>query len=145
MFTYILLPTDGSELSGRALDTGIALAARLGARIHVFHVVVPLPATAYFAEMIQATQAAYDEEATKAAARLLEEAARRAQAAGVACTVGYVVDARPGRAIVEAANARGCDLIVMGSHGWRGFDRLLLGSETHKVILDAATPVLVCH
>ena len=144
MFKHILLPTDGSELSLRAVDTGIELAARLGARVYAFHVIAPFPASTYFAEFVQANEPAYTQEANANAERYLADAHRRAEAAGVSCESSSEVDARPYSAIVGAARKHQCDLIVMASHGWRGFDRLLLGSETHKVILNGDVPVLVC-
>ncbi|PWK89654.1 universal stress protein [Fulvimonas soli] len=145
MFKHILLPTDGSDLSLRAVDTGIGLAAQLGAKVYAFHVVAPFPTVAYLAEMIQATQEFYTDEATRRAQRCLDEVRQRAEAAKVACTGGFEFDQRPYTAIIGAATRQGCDLIVMASHGWRGFDRLLLGSETHKVLLNTQIPVLVCH
>ncbi|CAM5232881.1 universal stress protein [Rhodanobacter lindaniclasticus] len=144
MYKHILLPTDGSELSLRAVDAGIALAARLGARVHAFHVIAPFPASTYFAAIVLANEPAYIEEAHANAERYLADVHQRAQAAGVACESSSEVDARPYSAIVGAARKQQCDLIVMASHGWRGFDRLLLGSETHKVILNGDVPVLVC-
>jgi nucleotide-binding universal stress UspA family protein len=144
MFKHILLPTDGSELSLRAVDTGVELAARLGARAYAFHVIAPFPASVYFAELVQANEPTYTKEATANAERYLADVRRRAQAAGVSCGGSYETDARPYSAIVGAARKQQCDLIVMASHGWRGFDRLLLGSETHKVILNGDVPVLVC-
>ncbi len=144
MFKRILLPTDGSELSLRAVDTGIGLAARLGASVYAFHVVAPFPASVYFAEFAVANEPSYTREAIANAERYLAEVSQRAQAAGVPCEGSHEVDARPYSAIVGAARKQQCDLIVMASHGWRGFDRLLLGSETHKVILNGDVPVLVC-
>ena len=76
--------------------------------------------------------------------RYLADARQRAVAAGVPCETSFETDARPYAAIVGATRKQQCDLIVMASHGWRGFDRLLLGSETHKVILNGEVPVLVC-
>ena len=145
MFKHILLPTDGSELSLRAADTGIALAAQLGASIYAFSVVPPFPTFSYSVDIIQANQAFYVDEAIARAKEYLQEVCHRATAAGVPCGSGLVLDARPHAAIVAAAVAERCDLIVMGSHGWRGFDRLLLGSDTHKVIVNSDVPVLVCH
>ena len=145
MFKHILLPTDGSELSLRAIDTGIELAGRIGARVYAFHVVRPFPALTVFTEIIQADESVYTAEAIASGERYLEAARQRADAARVHCDSGYEIDRRPYCAIVGAAARRQCDLIVMGSHGWRGFDQLLLGSETHKVILNSAIPVLVCH
>jgi nucleotide-binding universal stress UspA family protein len=145
MFKHILLPTDGSELSLRAVDMGLALAGRLGASVYAFHVVAPFPAVTYLAEMIQASQELYTQEAVARAERYLAEVRQRAGKAGVHCDGGHEFDHRPFTAIVGAAAKHHCDLIVMGSHGWRGFDRLLLGSEAHKVILHTDVPVLVCH
>ena len=143
MFKRILLPVDGSELSLRAVDTGIELAARLGASVYAFHVIAPLPASAYVAEFVQ-VDPEYTEEATADAERYLAEVHQRATAAGVACRSSYQTDLRPYAAIVEVARKHQCDLIVMASHGRHGFDRLLLGSETQKVILNGDVPVLVC-
>jgi nucleotide-binding universal stress UspA family protein len=144
MFKRILLPTDGSELSLRAVDTGIELAARLGASVYAFHVIAPFPASVYFSEFVVANEPDYTREVIANAERYLADIRERAQAAGVGCEGSHETDARPYSAIVEVARKQRCDLIVMASHGWRGFDRLLLGSETHKVILNGDVPVLVC-
>ncbi len=145
MFKRILLPTDGSELSLRAVDTGIALAARLGGAVHAFHVVPPFPSLSYLVDIIQANQEFYLAEAVGRAEGYLNEVKQRAAKAGVPCESSHKINEQPYAAIVEAAVARECDLIVMASHGWRGLNRLLLGSETHKVILHGDVPVLVCH
>ncbi|MFA6229319.1 MAG: universal stress protein [Rhodanobacter sp.] len=145
MFQHILLPTDGSELSLRAVDTGLALAAKLGASVYAFHVVPPFPALTYFVDIIQANQEFYLKEAIERGEGYLKEVEQRAKAAGVACKSGHEIDGRPYAAIIAAATKQECDLIVMASHGWRGVDRLLLGSETHKVLVNGDVPVLVCH
>lgn len=145
MFKHILLPVDGSDLSLRAVDTGLELAAKLGARVYAFHVVPPFPALTYMVDIVQANQEFYVQEAATRAEGYLKEVAQRASAAGVPCETGQEVDSHPYAAIVAAATRQKCDLIVMASHGWRGIDRLLLGSETHKVIVNCDVPVLVCH
>lgn len=146
MFKHILLPTDGSELALRAVDMGIALASQLDARVYAFHVAIPFPAVTYFAEMIQMpSEAAYVQESEAAAERYLADVRERAKAVGVACDGSHEFDHRPYTAIVGAAVKHHCDLIVMGSHGRSGLDRLLLGSETYKVMLSTQIPVLVCH
>lgn len=145
MFKKILLPVDGSELSLRAVDTGLELAAKLGASVYAFHVVPPFPALTYFVDIIQANQEFYLQEAVARGEGYLKDVEQRAKAAGVACTSGHEVDGRPYAAIIAAATKQQCDLIVMASHGWRGVDRLLLGSETHKVLVNGDVPVLVCH
>ncbi len=145
MFKHILLPTDGSELSLRAADTGIALATKLGARVHAFHVVAPFPSLAYLVDIIQANQEFYLADAVERAEGYLKEVKQRAADAGVPCESSHKINDQPYAAIVKTAVDRQCDLIVMASHGWRGLNRLLLGSETHKVLLHGDVPVLVCH
>jgi nucleotide-binding universal stress UspA family protein len=145
MFEHILLPVDGSDVSLRAVDSGIALAARLGARVFAFHVASPFPASAYAAEALLVPEDVFIEEGVANAQRCLAEVQRRASVAGVLCDAGFEFDHHPYKAIILAAKKQQCDLIVMGSHSWRGLDRLLLGSETHKVILHSELPVLVCH
>lgn len=143
MYKHILLPIDGSDLSLRAADAGIALASQLGAGVHALHVVVPLPAVPFLNEIIATSDAEYADGTEEAGARYLAAVRDRADAAGVPCQGSLETDPRPHRAIVAVAESEGCDLIVMGSHGWHGLDRLLLGSETQRVILESHVPVLV--
>jgi nucleotide-binding universal stress UspA family protein len=144
MFQNILLPVDGSEHALNAVDTGIELASRLQAKVHAVHVLPPLPAVSYVAELLQ-SRGSYTEMAQKRARHYLDEVAARASAAGVACDTDFVFDLRPYVAIVAAANKHHCDLIVMSSRGSQGLERVLLGSVTHKVMLCCDLPVLVCH
>jgi nucleotide-binding universal stress UspA family protein len=144
MFKHILLPADGSELSMRAVDTGIALAAALGARVHAFYVLPPFPAVTYFAAIAQANETMYVERAVASAERVLAEVERRAEAAGVSCVGSHEIDSRPECAIGAAVAKYHCDVIVMATHGWRGIEKLLLGSVTQKTLLLADVPVLVC-
>lgn len=145
MFKHILLPVDGSELSLRAVDTGIALAAALGARVHALHVLPPFPAVTYFAAIAQVNETMYIDRAVASAERVLADVQRRAQAAGVGYTGSYETDSRAECAIVEAVAKHHCDVIVIATHGRRGIEKLLLGSVTQKVLLLADVPVLVCH
>lgn len=145
MFTHILLPTDGSEASSRAVELGIELAQTCHARVYALHVVLPFNTLTYIAEMLPESEASYTEEALRSAERYLEEVRDKARQAGVPCDSDYVFDKHPCEAILQAAQDQGCDLIVMGSHGWRGFTRLLLGSETQKVLIRGRIPVLVGH
>lgn len=143
MYQHILLPIDGSDLSLRAADAGIELAHQLGARVHALHVVVPLPAVPFLNEIIATSDAEYADSAEEAGARFLAAVRERADAAGVPCQCSLETDPKPHHAIVAVAKREGCDLIVMGSHGWHGLDRLLMGSETQRVILESDVPVLV--
>ncbi|AIF48266.1 universal stress protein [Dyella japonica] len=144
MFKHILLPVDGSEYTLRAVDTGIALAARLEAKIFSIHVLPPLSTVSFMSELLQ-HRGCYSEAAKARAQAYLDEVVQRASALSVPCETEFVFDLRPYVAIVAAAAKHKCDLIVMGSRGFDGLERVLLGSVTHKVMLSCDTPVLVCH
>ncbi|RDI99437.1 universal stress protein [Dyella solisilvae] len=143
MFQCILLPVDGSEQGYRAVDIGIELASRLQARVVAVHVLPPLSAVSYVSELIQ-SQGSYTQPACERAKAFLNEVSARAKAANVPCETEYVSDLRPYAGIVGLAAKHQCDLIVMGSRGHQGLERLLLGSQTHKVMLSTDVPVLVC-
>ena len=145
MFKNILLPTDGSDQSLRAARLGIALAKQVGARVHAYHVLAPLAAIPYFSDLIRQDPDDYHNEAVGRAQRQLEAIHVLAEEAGVPFDGDYAFDRRPYTAIVGAARQYDCDLIVMGTHGRTGTDRLVLGSETNKVLNCADIPVLVCH
>ena len=144
MFKHILLPIDGSELSLRAAKTGVELAKVCGARIHVLHVVPTFQAFVYMSEALVAAEPSYIEESMKLAAEYLAQVKRLAEDAGVKYSGNYEVAERAHEVILQAIREKGCDLVVMGSHGRRGLSRLLLGSETQKVLLESDVPVLVC-
>ena len=76
---------------------------------------------------------------------MLNRAANAAKQAGVPCDTIQVEDAQPYQAIIATARDRGCDLIVMASHGRSGLSAVVLGSVTNKVLAHTKTPVLVCH
>ena len=145
MFKHILLPTDGSDQSLRAARLGIALAKQGHARIHAYHVLAPLAAIAYFSDLIRDSPDDYEQEAVQRAEQQLETIRLMAKEAGVPFEGDYTFDRRPYSAILGAARQYDCDLIVMGTHGHSGLDRLVLGSETNKVLSCADIPVLVCH
>lgn len=143
MFQCILLPVDGSEHALKAVDVGIELARRLQARVVSVHVMPPLPAVSYVAEMLQ-SKGSYTVLARERAESYLQDVAQRAAAAGVPCETEYVFDLRPYAAIVGVATKHHCDLIVMAARGHGAMERLLLGSQTHKVMLSCDIPVMVC-
>ena len=137
MYTHILIPTDGSQLAGKGVQHGIALAKRIGAKITVL--------TVLESEMITAdtdTREARKAHMQKHAQEILGAVAR--QTAGVACERIQVEHEHPYRAIIDTADSKGCDLIVMASHGRRGISAIVLGSETVKVLTHCKIPVLVC-
>jgi nucleotide-binding universal stress UspA family protein len=145
MFKHILLPTDGSERSLRAARLGIALARQMGASVHAYHVLAPLAAIAYVSDLIRQAPDDYRHDAIDRAQQQLGVIHELANEACVPFGGDYAFDHRPYTAIVAAARKYGCDLIVMGTHGRTGLDRLVLGSETCKVLDCVEIPVLVCH
>ncbi|WP_114240698.1 universal stress protein [Dyella sp. C9] len=145
MFKHILIPIDGSELSTRAARTAIELAQLSKAKVSAIHVISPFQTIAYMGAILAATEFAYNEEAQANAERYLADVRALADKAGVPFEGSSVFGEQPHETIVQAAKDKQCDLIVMGSHGWRGMTRLLLGSETQKVLLRSEVPVLVCN
>jgi nucleotide-binding universal stress UspA family protein len=144
MYRHILIPTDGSELAEHAVTNGLLLAKSLGAKVTVIIVEEPfsvfdLAEPGAFQELAKLT-----EQIKKHAANVLNRVANAAKQAGVSCDTVQVVDAQPHQAIISTAADRGCDLIVMASHGRSGLSALLLGSVTNKVLTYAKAPVLVC-
>lgn len=146
MFKHILLPTDGSKLSNRAIERGIALAKDLGARITALHVVPELRMIAdesFVMPMGVELQRRYDREAKARAQKMLEAVGKKAEAEGLVHEEAVVTGELPYEAIIAAAKKYKCDLIMMASHGRRGISGLLLGSETAKVLTHSKVPVLV--
>jgi nucleotide-binding universal stress UspA family protein len=146
MYTRILVPLDGSALSDKATGAAIELARALSARIIAFYA-APAGPTAVFSEGAEFTGYASREVFQKMrdafGSQLLEQATRKAAAAGVSAEGRMAVSDAPSEAILAAAAEAGCDLIVMASHGRRGMSALLLGSETQKVLAHSQIPVLV--
>jgi len=142
MYKHILVPTDGSDITRNAIDTAIALAKSLGARISAVAVREPFPYSA-----VSEMQAIPPQEFFEAQDRIVNNnllAVKEAcSAAGLSCTGAAVEALHPWEAILEQAKSGGCDLIVMASHGRRGVSALLLGSETQKVLTHSTIPVLV--
>jgi nucleotide-binding universal stress UspA family protein len=142
MFKRILFPTDGSDVTPRALQTALQLARLTGASIDALAAKEPFPYSAVSEMQPVPPQEFFDAQQRVAAARV-QEVIDAATAAGVPCK-GYTVEAlHAWEAILEHAKAQACDLIVMASHGRRGMSALLLGSETQKVLTHTLLPVLV--
>src|SRR5689334_1312834 len=141
MYRHILIPTDGSELAEHGVTHGLALAKSLGAKASIIFVVEPFPEmTGRYLE----TLARYVELRKEQATNVLNGAAKAAKEAGVSCETLQVENAQPHQGIIAAAADKGCDLIVMSSHGRSGLSALLIGSVTNKVLTHAKVPVLVC-
>ncbi len=145
MVQRILIATDGSTLSRKAIKTGIALAAATGASVVGFHARPTFPVVFYGApvEVSPSTIDRFDADTAKAATKYLSEIEAAAAKADVKCTLAQVVSASASDDIVRTAKKYKCDLIVMASHGRRGIRRLLLGSETSLVLTHSTIPVLV--
>lgn len=142
MFQKILVPTDGSELSARAIAAAVELAARLGASIVGVTAVEPY-AYATLSEYRPETIVEYEQRAREAAQVRLDALAAAARAGGVPVETVVASSFSPYEAIVETASEQGCDTIFMASHGRRGLSAVLLGSETHKVLTHSRIPVVV--
>jgi nucleotide-binding universal stress UspA family protein len=142
MYQRILLPTDGSEATDKAVASALALARLCGAEIRVLSVKDPYPFAAVSEIHPIAPQEFLDAQ-DRAAKACVQRALDAAQVAGVAASGNVVEAVHPWEAIVEHAQTEGCDVIVMASHGRRGIAALLLGSETTRVLTHTALPVLV--
>ncbi|MEO8837042.1 MAG: universal stress protein [Caldimonas sp.] len=142
MFKRILVPTDGSEITSRAVATAIGLARSLGAEISTLCVKEPFPYGAV-AEMQPTPPQEFFDAQELNAARNVRAVIDACDAAGIVCHAQTVDGLQPWEAIVEFAAAQQCDLLVMGSHGRSGLAALFLGSETQDVLTHTQLPVLV--
>jgi nucleotide-binding universal stress UspA family protein len=143
VYKHLLVPTDGSQLSVEAIKHGVAFAKDAGAKISFLTVTEPFHTISFEADQLEATASGYQKYMADRAARCLAEAAKLAKDAGISFEELHVVDDQPYRAIIHTAEAKGCDLIVMGSHGRRGISAIVLGSVTVKVLTHSTIPVLV--
>ena len=148
MYQHILIPTDGSELAHKAVVHGLSLAKAVGAKVTVLTVEASFNVYDVPESRVNLMTAAFEEYAKHArehAASILDGIANEAKAAGVACETLQVIHDHPYEAIVSTAEERGCDLIVMASHGRSGIAAVLLGSVTSRVLTHTTIPILVCH
>jgi nucleotide-binding universal stress UspA family protein len=145
MFKHILLPTDGSKLSSRAVKRGIEFAKQTRARVTVIHVVpeFKLMVDEGITMLSTTLKKRFEDEGRARAQKMLDDIVRQARARGVRCATLCVASDLPYQQIIAAARKKKCDLILMASHGRHGLSSLLLGSETAKVLLHTKVPVLV--
>ena len=143
MFKHILLPTDGSELSAAAIKQGIRFAKSIGSKVTGL-CVMPLQHPFFYETEIPMNALEHAAKRYKKLAdTYLAAAEKEAREAGVACDVVYEKNDSPYEAIIRVAEQKGCDLIMMASHGRRGVGALLIGSETQRVLTHSKIPVLV--
>src|SRR5262245_40291915 len=147
MYANILLSTDGSDVARKGVEHGIALAKALNAKATVIAVTEPLPAGSAHGGWLPAQEIRDGFEATskERADKVLDEVRAMAEQIRISVELLHVPNAHPATAIIETAKSRGCDLIVMASHGRRGLRKLFLGSQTSEVLVDGSVPVLVVH
>lgn len=147
MFTHILIPTDGSEMSRNAARIAVKLAAGLGAKVTALHAIppysMPISDGMYvYAEVFSPEE--YQESTEGYAREVLAVVQAEAKNAGVECRPLMVSSGAPWDAIIKAAESQKCDLVVMATHGRKGLAGVLLGSEANKVLTHSTIPVLAC-
>lgn len=146
MYKHILVPVDGSDLSNKAVDHASRLAMAAGSKLTLVYVLQHAHLTGAGGEhnaLIREYLKGRDEDLKKEAEALLEKSVTRAKSTGMDCSGEVVFEANPYVGIIDTAEKLRCDLIVMASHGHRGLNAVLLGSETTKVLTHSKVPVLV--
>ena len=148
MYTNILLSTDGSDVARKGVKHGIALAKALNAKVTIITVTEALPVdygSGHASGWIPTKEEvdSFDAASKESAGKVLAEAQAMAEQIGISAELLHVPNAHPATAIIDTAKSRGCELIVMASHGRRGLRKLLLGSQTSQVLADGSVPVLV--
>ena len=143
MYKRILIPSDGSEASERAILAGVGFAREVGAEVVGLTVTPPFRVVTADSVMLEDTPEQFDAASSALARGILAVIEDAARDAGVPCRSEHAVEDDPYAAIIDTARRLGCDLIAMASHGRHGLKGLLLGSETQKVLVHGTIPVLV--
>ncbi len=144
MYKKILLATDGSELSDLAQKHTLELAKAFGSAVVVIHATPPWSSLVVGDAVVMYPPDDYEQTMGAAAQKLLGKVSDAFEAAGIPVEAVHNTDPQAHKAIVETAKAKGCDLIVMGSHGRHGLAGLVLGSVATKTVSHAHVPVLIC-
>jgi len=146
-YKHIMLPVDGTELARKAEKECIAFAKSIGAKVTAIHVVshfhLHFQPWATPKSVHTKIEKEHEEEAKEIAQKVVSAIVARAKEKGVQCDGLVIVGDHPYEEIISSAENRKCDLIMMASHGRRGLDAVLLGSETVKVLTHTKIPVLV--
>jgi nucleotide-binding universal stress UspA family protein len=143
MFRHILIPTDGSELAGKAVNYGLALAKEQGAEVTAVTVSRPFHLMTLEPEMLTDRPDVYARHVAARMTKNLDVVSEAAKTVGVKCNALSVEHEHPYQGIIDTARTEGCDLIVMASHGRSGVTAVVLGSQTVKVLTHSKLPVLV--
>ncbi len=146
MYNHILIATDGSELADKGVEQGMALGRQLDARVSVLSVAEPLSPAAIHSAIsagVEDPVSGYDQQIDANMKKRFAAIEQTAGRYGINVELLHEIDDSPAEAIVRTAKLKGCDLIVMTSHGRRGIKRALLGSQTAEVLVTTAVPVLV--
>jgi nucleotide-binding universal stress UspA family protein len=145
MFKKILVPTDGSPLSDKAINAAVEFARTVGGELVALSVAEPH----VYSSLIEGTSAitpgtnAYEDKAREMAQQHVKKVADLAGAGNVVCSTAVALSFNPYEEIIRMAEEFNCDVIFMASHGRKGLNKLFLGSETQKVLAHSAIPVLV--
>lgn len=143
MFKTILVPTDGSPLSDKAISAAIDFAQLTAGKIIALSVAEPYPFSPLHESASAIEASNYDDQMRMRAQQIVDKVANAAKAAKVACEAHVALSFSPYEEIIHTAKKYGCDAIFMASHGRKGLNRLFLGSETQKVLAHSTIPVLV--
>jgi nucleotide-binding universal stress UspA family protein len=143
MFKKILVPTDGSPLSDKAINAAVEFAHMMKGSIVGLSVAEPYPFSPLSEAAFNSDAGVYEEK-TRAMAQLnVQKIADAANAAQVSCETSVALSFSPYEEIVNTAGTFGCDAIFMASHGRKGLNKLFVGSETQKVLAHSTIPVMV--
>lgn len=143
MYRHVLIATDGSAVGDKAITQGLEVAKKFGSNVTIVKVTEMWSALDISGRDALSRIETYEKIAAEAARDVLAKAKATADKAGVACETLHVADSAPADGIVATAVSKACDLIVMGSHGRRGINKLLLGSQAQKVLAQTTKPVLI--
>lgn len=145
MFKKILIPVDGSELALRAAATGVQLAKEVGAHVVFLHAMAPyiVPYAAEISMVDDRAQVAFEKSVSEASTRILADAKKVADGAGVSAEVVHAVSSRPEMFIDKTVREMGCDLVVIATHGRGAVGRFVMGSVTTRLLPISSVPVLV--
>lgn len=144
MYKHILIASDGSELAQRAVEQGLQVAKAVGAKVTAVTVTEPWTAAVSGEWAVAFPVEEYEKASAANAAKVLAGVQETAARLGVECDGVHVKDQYAAEGIVEEAKARGCDLIVMASHGRRGIAKFVLGSQATRVLAHTNVPLLIC-